>query len=183
MQLEAHFSNFCSGWGRRKFPLLSKNEENTIECYNKQKQPESFGHLNYFWSLRFHVCQVVTNKTSIFFFSTKIQYYVKFYIPKLLSSRCLFQNFKKPFLMTGMYFNPILHLNMTRKRREQKLLRQSHRQRYCTYVRQYQSCVAHVSGTQYIIRGTDRFCQRLLGDQNVNYSFEVSATKKSYGLK
>jgi hypothetical protein len=23
MQLEAHFSNFCSGWGRRKFPLLS----------------------------------------------------------------------------------------------------------------------------------------------------------------
>ena len=23
MQLEAHFSNFCSGWGRRKFPPLS----------------------------------------------------------------------------------------------------------------------------------------------------------------
>jgi hypothetical protein len=23
MQLEAHFSNFCSGWGRRNFPLLS----------------------------------------------------------------------------------------------------------------------------------------------------------------
>ena len=24
MQLEAHFSNFCSGWGRKKFPLLSE---------------------------------------------------------------------------------------------------------------------------------------------------------------
>ena len=24
IQLEAHFSNFCSGWGRKKFPLLSK---------------------------------------------------------------------------------------------------------------------------------------------------------------
>jgi hypothetical protein len=24
MQLEAHLSNFSSGWGRRKFPLLSK---------------------------------------------------------------------------------------------------------------------------------------------------------------
>ena len=23
---------------------------------NEEKQPESFGHLNYFWSLRFHVC-------------------------------------------------------------------------------------------------------------------------------
>ena len=60
--------------------------------------------------------------------------------------------------MTGMYFNPILHLNMTRKRREQKLRRQSDRQKYCTYRRWYQSCVAHVSGIQSIIRGTDRFC-------------------------
>ena len=30
MQLEAHFSNFCSGWGRRKFPLLSSEIERNI---------------------------------------------------------------------------------------------------------------------------------------------------------
>jgi hypothetical protein len=30
MQLEAHFSNFCSGWGRRKFPLLSNPHQHCV---------------------------------------------------------------------------------------------------------------------------------------------------------
>jgi hypothetical protein len=34
-------------------PLVSTVK---IEEQYYHKQPESFGHLNYFWSLRFHIC-------------------------------------------------------------------------------------------------------------------------------